>query len=406
MYFASDYFEQLYEFAVQLDPGQGKAYVDNRTPRDSRPPAATITEPGEESPFRNRSVEENLDLLRAMRAGEFPDGARCCAPRSTWLSPNVKLRDPVMYRIRHAHHHRTGDKWCIYPMYDWAHGQSDAIEGSRTRCARSSSTTTGRSTTGSSTTSTCPVTGRTSRVRPAEPHLHGAEQAQAAAAGAGGAGVAAGTTRACRRCAACAAAASRRGDAGVLRAHRGRHANSDDRDRAAGVRRARRLNRTAPRRMAVLRPLKRRDQQLPRGERRVARRGEQSRGCRGRLRKVPFRGSSTSSRRLHGCPADEVFRLAPGQEVRLRYAYFLRCTGVVKGDGGEVVELRAPTTRRRPEATRPTAGRSRPRCTGCRPRTPSNARCASTTTCSVTRTPTPTTARIRWSSSIPGRVRS
>ncbi len=128
LYFASDYFEQLYDFAVQLIKA-GKAYVDDLSSDEIREYRGTLTEPGRNSPWRDRTVEENLDLFRRMRAGEFPDGAKVLRAKIDMASPNLNLRDPVMYRIRHATHHRTGDRWCIYPMYDWAHGQSDSLEG-------------------------------------------------------------------------------------------------------------------------------------------------------------------------------------------------------------------------------------------------------------------------------------
>jgi len=127
-YYASDYFEQLYEWAEELIK-KGKAYVCDLSPDEVREYRGTLTEPGRESPYRNRSVEENLDLFRRMRAGEFPDGSRTLRAKIDMAHPNVNMRDPVMYRIIRATHHRTGDKWCIYPTYDWAHGQSDSIEG-------------------------------------------------------------------------------------------------------------------------------------------------------------------------------------------------------------------------------------------------------------------------------------
>jgi glutaminyl-tRNA synthetase len=127
LYFASDYFEQLYDWAVALVKA-GRAYVDDLPLEQMRQLRGTLTEPGVESPFRNRSVEENLDLLARMRAGEFEDGSRTLRARIDMASPNLNLRDPVMYRIRRTSHHRTGEAWCIYPMYDWAHGQSDSIE--------------------------------------------------------------------------------------------------------------------------------------------------------------------------------------------------------------------------------------------------------------------------------------
>jgi glutaminyl-tRNA synthetase len=128
LFYASDYFDQLYAWAVQLIK-QGQAYVCDLTAEQVREYRGTPTEPGRESPYRNRSVEENLDLFERMRAGEFPDGSRTLRSKIDMASPNFNMRDPVMYRILHAEHHRTGDKWCIYPMYDFAHGESDSIEG-------------------------------------------------------------------------------------------------------------------------------------------------------------------------------------------------------------------------------------------------------------------------------------
>lgn len=127
-YYASDYFEVLYQNAVRLIE-KGKAYVCDLTPDEVREYRGTLTEPGRESPYRNRSVEENLDLFRRMRAGEFPDGSRTLRAKIDMASPNLNLRDPIMYRILHAEHHRTGNKWCIYPMYDYAHCVSDSVEG-------------------------------------------------------------------------------------------------------------------------------------------------------------------------------------------------------------------------------------------------------------------------------------
>src|SRR3989475_11098993 len=127
LFYASDYFGQLYEWAVQLIKA-GKAYVCDLTADQVREYRGTLTEPGRESPYRNRSVDENLDLFERMKAGEFPDGSRTLRAKVDMASPNLNMRDPVMYRILHAEHHRTGNKWCIYPMYDFAHGQSDSIE--------------------------------------------------------------------------------------------------------------------------------------------------------------------------------------------------------------------------------------------------------------------------------------
>ena len=126
--YASDYFEKMYEYAVLMIE-KGLAYVDDQTADQIRETRGTLTEPGKESPWRNRSVEENLDLFKRMRAGEFADGEKVLRAKIDMASPNINFRDPVMYRILHATHHRTGDKWCIYPMYDWAHGLEDSIEG-------------------------------------------------------------------------------------------------------------------------------------------------------------------------------------------------------------------------------------------------------------------------------------
>src|SRR5258705_504080 len=128
LYYASDYCEQLYQWAEQLIRA-GKAYVDDLTAEQMSEYRGTLTEPGRESPYRHRPVAESLDLFRRMRAGEFEDGAKTLRAKIDMTSGNINLRDPVMYRIRKASHHRTGDAWCIYPMYDWAHGQSDSIEG-------------------------------------------------------------------------------------------------------------------------------------------------------------------------------------------------------------------------------------------------------------------------------------
>ena len=125
--YASDYFEQLYDWAVVLIK-KGLAYVDDQTQEQIRETRGTVSEPGKESPWRNRSVEENLDLFERMRAGEFEDGAKVLRAKIDMAHPNMLFRDPIMYRIIHAEHHRTGNKWCIYPMYDYAHGQSDSIE--------------------------------------------------------------------------------------------------------------------------------------------------------------------------------------------------------------------------------------------------------------------------------------
>lgn len=128
LFYASDYFDQLYEWAIQLIK-EGKAYVCDLSAEQMREYRGTLTQPGVNSPYRDRSVSENLDLFQRMKGGEFPDGSRTLRAKIDMSHPNLNMRDPVMYRIKHARHHRTGDKWCIYPSYDWAHGQSDSIEG-------------------------------------------------------------------------------------------------------------------------------------------------------------------------------------------------------------------------------------------------------------------------------------
>jgi glutaminyl-tRNA synthetase len=126
--YASDYFDRLYDWAIRLVK-MGLAYVDDQSPEQVSATRGTLTEPGLNSPHRNRSVEENLNLLERMKNGEFPDGSRVLRAKIDMAHPNIVMRDPVMYRIMHAHHHRTGDKWCIYPLYDWSHGQNDSMEG-------------------------------------------------------------------------------------------------------------------------------------------------------------------------------------------------------------------------------------------------------------------------------------
>ena len=128
LYFASDFFDRLYEIACSMIR-RGLAYVDDQSPEEMRKNRGTLTQPGVNSPYRDRTPEENLDLFERMKAGEFPDGSRVLRAKIDMASPNVLLRDPTMYRIKHMHHHRAGDKWCIYPMYDFQHPVQDAIEG-------------------------------------------------------------------------------------------------------------------------------------------------------------------------------------------------------------------------------------------------------------------------------------
>ena len=341
LYFASDYFEQLYQWAEELIR-RGLAYVDDLSADEIRRYRGTLTEPGRNSPYRDRSVEENLDLFRRMRAGEFPDGARVLRAKIDMASPNMNLRDPTLYRIRHVAHHRTGDRWCIYPMYDYAHPLSDSIERV--------------------THSLCSLEYEDHRplydwlcealeiYHPQQIEfarlnlgLHGHEQAASAPAGPGGARARAGTTRGCRPSPACAAAAytpeairdfcERIGvakanslvDLALLD-----HCVRED------------LNRRAPRVMAVLRPVRLVIENYPEGQVEELEAVNNPEDPAMGVRKVPFSRVLWIERDdVREVPPPKYFRLFPGNEVRLRYAYIVRCTGVVKDERtGEIVEVR------------------------------------------------------------------
>ena len=361
LYFASDYFEQLYEWAVHLIKA-GKAYVDDLSAAEIREYRGTLTEPGRTSPWRDRPAEENLDLFERMRAGEFPNGSHVLRAKIDMSSPNINLRDPVMYRILHAAHPRTGDRWCIYPSYDFAHGQSDAIEHI--------------------THSICtlefqdhrplydwfienlPVPARPRQYEFArlnlthtvlskrvllrlvnEGHVHGWDDPRMP------------TLSGLRRRG--FPAEGVRDFAGMIGVARAdsvveiemlEHAVRDV------------LNRTALRRFAVLDPIKVVIENYPEGhveDMEVVNNPEDpSAGTRA----VPFSRELWIERDdFMEEPPPKYFRLAPGREVRLRSAYFVTCTGVVKDDDGAIVELRCtydPETRggsapdgRRPKAT-------------------------------------------------------
>ena len=338
-HYASDYFDQLYEWAVELIEKR-LAYVDDQTADEIRANRGTLTEPGTNSPYRDRSVEENLDLFARMKNGEFADGTRVLRSKIDMASPNITLRDPVMYRILHHHHQRTGDKWCIYPMYDWAHGQSDSIERiSHSLC--SDEFTNNRalydwyieklgifpSRQIEFARGNIYYTVLSKRyIRPLieEGIVHGWDDPRTY------------TLRGLRRLG-CPPAAIRRfwAEAGIAK-----KGNNIDiallefciRDQ---------LNKTAPRRMAVLDPLKVIIENYPEGESEeleaINNPEDESAGT----RMIPF------SRELYierddfmEDPPRKFFRLAPGREVRLRYAYFITCNEVVKNDSGEIVELR------------------------------------------------------------------
>ncbi|HTX70772.1 MAG TPA: glutamine--tRNA ligase/YqeY domain fusion protein, partial [Thermoleophilia bacterium] len=361
LYFASDYFEQLYEWAVDLIEA-GKAYVDDLSADEIREHRGTLTEPGRPSPWRDRPADESLDLFARMRAGEFPDGARVLRARIDMAAPNINMRDPVLYRILHAEHPRTGDAWCIYPMYDFAHGQSDAIEHI--------------------THSICTLEFEAHRPLydwfiqnlpvPAEPHQYEFARLNLT------------HTVLSKR------VLKRLVDEGTVRGwndprmptlsairRRGFPAEGiRDFTTLVGVAKTDSvveaeylehtvrdvLNRTALRRFGVLDPLKVVVTDYPEGrveEMDVPNNPEDPDAG---TRKVPFgrelwieRGDFMEE------PVRKFFRLAPGREVRLRSAYFITCDEVVKDEEGRIVELRCahdPATRggdapdgRRPKAT-------------------------------------------------------
>jgi glutaminyl-tRNA synthetase len=340
LFHASDYFERLYEWAEHLIRN-GKAYIDDQTQDEMRVARGTLTAPGRNSPFRDRGVEENLDLFRRMRAGEFPNGARVLRAKIDMTSGNINLRDPVLYRILHASHPRTGTKWSIYPSYDFAHGQSDAIEGI--------------------THSICtlefedhrplydwfldnlPVPSRphqyefarlnlsytilskrvlTELVR--ENHVHGWDDPRMPTlAGLRRRGVPAEAIRDFVRRIGVAKANSVV-DAAVL---------------DFSVREV--LNKTALRRMAVLRPLKITIENYPEGKIEEVEAANHPDNPEAGSRKIKFGRTLYVERDdFMEVPAKKFYRLSPGSEVRLRYAFFVTCKEVIKGAKGEVVELR------------------------------------------------------------------
>jgi len=348
LYHASDYFEQLYAWAEHLIR-TGKAYVDDQSPTEMRAARGTLTEPGRNSPFRDRSVEENLDLFRRMRAGEFPNGARVLRAKIDMSAGNINLRDPVLYRILHAVHPRTGNAWCIYPSYDFAHGQSDAIEHI--------------------THSICTLEFEDHRPLydwfldnlpvPSRPHQyefarlnitytllskrvltelvrHGHvkgwdDPRMPTLAGLRRRGVPPEALREFVK------------RVGVAKAN----STVDIAMFDHAVREV--LNRTAQRRMAVLRPLKVVIENYPEGGGEeldaVNHPDDPSAGT----RKIRFgRELYVERDDFMENPPKKFFRLSPGREVRLRYAYFITCREVVKDAAGDIVELRCtydPATR-------------------------------------------------------------
>ncbi|GKQ50822.1 glutamine--tRNA ligase/YqeY domain fusion protein [Bradyrhizobium sp. Ce-3] len=341
LFYASDYFERLYDWAEGLIKA-GYAYVDDQSQEEIRTSRGTLTEPGKNSPFRDRSVEENLDLFRRMKAGEFPNGARVLRARIDMAAGNINLRDPVLYRILHAHHPRTGDKWSIYPSYDYAHGQSDAIEGithsictlefedhrplyewlldklpvpSKPRqyeMARLNLTYTLLS-----------KRVLTQLVR--DGHVSGWDDPRMpTVAGLKRRGVPPAAVREFIKRIGVAKANSVV-DVGMLE---------------FCIREE--LNRTSLRRMAVLRPLKVVIENYPEGQVEEIEAINHPDNPEAGTRKIAFGRELYIERDdFMENPPKKFFRLSPGNEVRLRYAYFIKCTGVVKNEAGEIVELRA-----------------------------------------------------------------
>ncbi len=339
VFFASDYFEQLHDWAVELIK-KGKAYVDDLSPEEIRRYRGTLTEPGRESPCRSRSVEENLDLFARMRAGEFPDGSRVLRAKIDMAAGNLNLRDPVMYRIKRATHYRTGDRWCIYPTYDWAHGQSDSIEGiTHSICTLEFEDHRPlydwfldqlgvhhpRQIEFARLRLTYTVMSKRKLTELVEGgHVRGWDDPRMPTiAGLRRRGY---TPEAIRDFCARIGVAKKEGTVDVALLE---HCLRDD------------LNRRAERRMAVLRPLRVVIENYPEGRTEELEAVNNPEDPSAGTRRVPF------SRVLYierddfmEDPPRKFFRLAPGREVRLRYAYFIRCTDVVKDDHGQVVELR------------------------------------------------------------------
>ena len=348
LFHASDYFEQLYEWAEYLIR-QGKAYVDDQSQEEIRANRGTLTEPGKDSAWRNRSAEENLDLFRRMRAGEFPNGARVLRAKIDMKSGNINFRDPVLYRIIHAAHPRTGNRWCIYPSYDFAHGQSDAIENI--------------------THSICTLEFEDHRPLydwfianlpvPSRPHqyefarlnltytvlskrvltelVRGGcvdgwdDPRMPTLAGLRRRGVPPAAIREFIRRVGVAKANS------VVDVAMFDHAVRDD------------LNRHAQRRMAVLRPLKLVIENYPVDREEELEAINHPEDTSAGVRCIPFgREIFVEREDFMENPPKKFFRLSPGREVRLRYAYFVTCREAVKNAAGEVVELRCtydPATR-------------------------------------------------------------
>ena len=346
--FASDYFQTLFEYAVHLIR-TGKAYVDSLTAEEMREFRGTLTEPGRESPYRNRSVEENLDLFQRMKAGEFVDGAHVLRAKIDMASPNINLRDPVLYRIRRAHHHRTGDAWCIYPMYDFAHPPSDALEHiTHSLCTLEFED---HRPLYDWLIANLPVPARPRQIEFArlnltytlmskrkllelveERHVSGWDDPRMPTiVGMRRRGY---TPEAIRTFCERIGVAKRENvvDVALLE-----HAVRED------------LNKRAPRLMGVLRPLRLVIDNYPAGQTEQFDVAVNPEDPSAGTRRVPFSRVLYIEREdFAEDPPKKFFRLAPGREVRLRGAYFVTCTGFEKNEAGEVTELRCtydPATR-------------------------------------------------------------
>jgi len=348
LYHASDYFEQLYQWAEHLI-NSGKAYIDDLSPEEMREYRGTLTQPGKNSPYRERSVEESLDLFQRMRAGEFPNGARVLRAKIDMTSGNMNLRDPVIYRILHATHPRTGDQWCIYPTYDFAHGQSDAIEGvTHSICTTEFED---HRPLYDWLVESLPVPSRPHQYEFARLNLTYNVLSKRRLIQMVTEGYVTGwddprmPTLAAMRRRGYPPEAIRKfiSSVGVAR----RENTIQLAQLEAAVREH--MNETAPRVMGVLDPLKLVIENYPEAESEeldaVNNPQDESAGT----HKVPFSRTLYIERGdFMEDPPKKFHRLAPGREVRLRYAYFITCTDVVKNDDGELVEIRCsydPATR-------------------------------------------------------------
>jgi glutaminyl-tRNA synthetase len=345
--YASDYFHQLYDWAVQLIKS-GKAYVDDLSADQIREHRGTLTQPGKNSPYRERPVEENLDLFARMKGGEFPDGSRVLRAKIDMASPNLNLRDPVMYRILHAEHHRTGNEWCIYPMYDYAHGQSDSLEQvTHSMCSlefadhqplynwfiKELGIFPSQQIEFDRLSLTYTIMSKRKLRRlveeglvsgwddPRMPTLTGLRRR--------------GYTPQAIRNFVTAVGVGRTN--GITELAMLEHFVRED------------LNKRASRVMAVLRPLKVVIDNYPEGQAEEMEAVNNPEDPSAGTRPIPFsRELYIEQDDFREVPPPKYFRLSPGKEVRLRYGYFITCTNVVKNDAGEIVEVHCtydPATR-------------------------------------------------------------